>query len=206
MRFFFLLVLLAGAALGVVYPWAVKNFSGHEIGSWRVYDRASGFKTVDVTLASTDAPVRVLVDMTAVGGARTAGRQAVLTLTAATGGRTVLTDVMNFVDPSVRENSPQTNQKIYRDDGGLISDVEAGTYTFTVGQGDAEGIDIQTVDLILRSDAGATDERAQPLGLSLLAIGFIGLVIALRRGGGGRPGNPNSQPPAPRWGRGGENR
>jgi hypothetical protein len=204
MRFFFLLVLLAGAALGVIYPWAVKNFSGHEIGSWRVYERSSGFTKVDTLLASTDAPVRVLVDMTAVGGARVAGRQAVLTLTAATEGRTVLTDVLTFADPTVRENSPQTSQKIYRDDAGLIRDVQGGTYIFTVGQGDAEGIDIQSVDLILRSDAGELDERAQPIGLSLIAIGVIGLVIALRRGSG--PRNPNSQPPQPRWGRGGENR
>ena len=33
-----------------------------------------------------------------------------------------------------------------------------------------------------------------------MAIGFIGFVLALRRGGG-TPPNPNSQPPPPRWGR-----
>jgi hypothetical protein len=34
-----------------------------------------------------------------------------------------------------------------------------------------------------------------------MAIGFIGFVLALRRGKSER--DPNSQPPKPRWGRGG---
>ena len=67
MRFIFLLLLLAGAVLGVGYPWYVSNFSGAEIGTWRVYDSASGFRSVDVTLAAVDAPLRVLVDMTTLG-------------------------------------------------------------------------------------------------------------------------------------------
>jgi hypothetical protein len=35
-----------------------------------------------------------------------------------------------------------------------------------------------------------------------MAVGLIGLVLARRFGGGGRPENSNSQPPPPRWGRG----
>jgi hypothetical protein len=42
MRVFFLLILLVGIGLGIVYPWAATNFSGREIATLRVYDRETG--------------------------------------------------------------------------------------------------------------------------------------------------------------------
>ena len=65
MRAVFFLILLAGAVMGFVYPWYVTNFSGNEMGSWRVHERGSTFRPVTVALSSADEPVRVLVDMTA---------------------------------------------------------------------------------------------------------------------------------------------
>ena len=41
MRAVFLLILLTGVGIGFIYPWAITNFSGHEIGTWRVYDAAA---------------------------------------------------------------------------------------------------------------------------------------------------------------------
>ncbi|RUM96445.1 hypothetical protein EET67_18035 [Pseudaminobacter arsenicus] len=203
MRFLFLLVLLAGAAMGVFYPWFVNNFSGHEIGTWRVYDRASGFKPVMARLDASDMPVRVLVDMTAVGEPALVGTRTVVTITAATDGRTVLADTLTFQGSRVRDESPQTNEKIFRAEAGVIADTQGGSYTFTLGPGDAEGIDMHAVDLVLRADAADLDERAQPIGFSLMAIGVIGFVIAMRRRRGSERRNPNSQPPPPRWGRNG---
>ncbi|MER8827148.1 hypothetical protein NKH73_05330 [Mesorhizobium sp. M0938] len=203
MRFLFLLILLAGTGIGVVYPWAMTNFSGHEIGTWRVYEQGR-FKPVTVPLATADAPVRVLLDLTAKTERIVVSQQrTVLTLTAATGGRTVLASTLQFAhSENPRQVSPQLPDKIFRDEAGLIATVSPGPYTFTVGPGDAEGIEMRTVDLVLRSGVGEIDSRARPVGFSLMAAGLIGLLLALRFGGGGRPQNPNSQPPAPRWGRG----
>lgn len=201
MRFLFLLVLLAGAGLGIVYPWAATNFSGREIGTFRAYDRGGTFRPIEVALASTDAPVRVLVDLTTLAPPIVTPARAVLTITASTRGETVLAQALNFYDTTPRERSPQLPDPIFRDDAGLIRDVQAGTYRFVVGQGDAENVQIRSVDLILRAGGIEADGRAQPVGLSLMAVGFVGLVLSLRRGRD-RPQNPNSQPPAPRWGRG----
>lgn len=198
MRFFFLLMLLVGAALGIGYPFVIQNFSGKEIGSWRVYERGSGFHPIETRLLAADMPIRVLVDMTSIGAPRLSNERTVLTITAATGGRTVLAETMNFVDSAPRPDSPQSGERMYSDDGGVISDVDDGSFVFTVGPGDAEGIEMKSVDLILHADAASYDERAQPIGFTLMGIGFIGFVLALRRGG--HPPNPNSQPP--RWGRG----
>jgi hypothetical protein len=202
MRFLFVLILLAGAGIGVAYPWAMSKFSGHEIGTWRVYEQGR-FKPVTVTLGSRDAPVRVLVDLTAKAERLASQQRTVLTLTAATDGKTVLASTLQFNHAdNPRQASPQLPDKIFRDEAGVIAPVSPGPYLFTVGPGDADGIEMRAVDLVLRSGAGAIDSRARPVGFSLMAAGLIGLLLARRFGGsGGRPENPNSQPP-PRWGRG----
>jgi hypothetical protein len=200
MRFLFALILLAGIGIGAIYPWAMSNFSGHEIGTWRVYEQGR-FKPATVELSSSDEPVRVMVDLTAKAERIVSQQHTVLTLTAATSGRTVLASTLQFNHSDPREASPQLPDKIFRDEAGLIPVVSFGPYVFTVGPGDAEGIEMRSVDLILRSGVGEVDKRAQPIGFSLMAVGAIGFMLALRRGGGGRPENPNSQPP-PRWGRG----
>ncbi|MBZ9997151.1 hypothetical protein [Mesorhizobium sp. BH1-1-4] len=201
MRFLFVLILLAGTGVGLIYPWAMSNFSGREIGTWRVYEQGR-FRPLTVSLKGRDAPVRVLVDLTARAERIVSQQRTVLTLTAATNGRTVLASTLRFnhVD-NPRQASPQLPDKIFRDEAGLIATVSPGAYVFTVGPGDAEDIPMRAVDLVLRSGVGEIDSRARPIGLSLMAVGLIGFLLSLRSGGG-RPENPNSQPPPPRWGRG----
>lgn len=202
MRGFFLLLLLAGAALGIFYPWYANNFSGEELGSWPVYDRASGFKPFEADLGSSDAPVRVLVDLTTLGAPAFENVRAVLTMTVSHDGRTVLAKAMSFADSVSRQRSPQSQDRIYRAEAGVIDPVAPGTYKFTVGQGDVDDMDMRAVEVELRSGAAPLDRRAQPAGFALMAVGFIGLVVARRRRRGDPPANPNSQPPPPRWGRG----
>ncbi len=201
MRFLFVLILLAGAGIGLVYPWAMSNFSGHEIGVWRVYDQGR-FRPVTVTLKAGDAPVRVLVDLTAKAERIVSQQRTVLTLTAATGGRTVLASTLQFNHAdNPRQVSPQLPDKIFRDEAGVIETVSPGPYLFTAGPGDADDIPIRAVDLVLRSGVGEIDSRARPVGYALMAVGLIGFLFTLAFGGR-KPENPNSKPPPPRWGRG----
>lgn len=201
MRSLFVLILLAGTGIGLIYPWAMTNFSGREIGTWRVYEQGR-FKPLTVSLKSSDAPVRVLVDLTARAERIVSQQRTVLTLTAATNGRTVLASTLQFnhVD-NPRQASPQLPDKIFRDDAGVIATVNSGSYIFTAGPGDADDIPMRAVDLVLRSGVGETDSRARPVGFSMMAVGLIGFLLS-GRSGGRRPENPNSQPPPPRWGRG----
>ncbi|ESY67897.1 hypothetical protein NKJ90_06855 [Mesorhizobium sp. M0051] len=200
MRFVFVLILLAGTGIGVIYPWATGNFSGHEIGTWRVYEQGR-FKPLTVPLGSRDTPVRVLVDLTARAERIVSQQRTVLTLTAASSGRTVLASTLQFNhSDNPRQASPQLPDKIFRDEAGVIENVNPGPYVFTVGQGDADDIPMRAVDLILRSGVSEIDSRARPVGFSLMAVGLIGFLLTLRTHGG-RSENPNSQPP-PRWGRG----
>ncbi|AZO24713.1 hypothetical protein EJ070_31295 [Mesorhizobium sp. M1E.F.Ca.ET.045.02.1.1] len=207
MRFLSVLVLIAGAAIGVFYPWAMSNFSGHAIGTYRVYE-GGRFRSATVRLAASDAPVRVLVDLTARAERVASQQRTVLTLTAASGGRTALASTLSFNrTDNPRQVSPQLPDKIFRDEAGVIETVAPGAYVFTVGPGDADGIDMRAVDLILRAGTGSIDERAWPVGYALMGIGLAGLVLSLVFGRRNKPPqNPNSQPPPPRWGRGGSPR
>lgn len=199
MRFFSLILLLAGAALAGAYPWYLNNFSGRDLGSVPIYEQASGFRQVTVRLSPKDDPVRVLVDLTSRGPANFSGNFAVLKLTVSTGGNTVLADTMSFSKSVQRDQSPQLTQSIFRGEAGLITPVENADYTFSVGPGDAGGVNYSKVDLLLRANATSVDPRAQPAGFVLVGLGVLGFILGGRR----KPRNPNEQPPAPRWGRGG---
>lgn len=197
MRFVFLLVLLAGAAMGAGYPWYINNFSGTEIGRWRVYAAGSGFTAFTARLSEADAPLRVLVDLTTLGAPTFDESRTVLTITVSGGGRTVLADTLTFRNAVRREESPQSAERIYRAEAGVIGEIATGDYTFTIGQGDADGIDMRSVDVALRSGATPLDPRLQPLGFVLMAIGFVGFAVSRRR----RTDNADSGLPRPRWGR-----
>jgi hypothetical protein len=199
MRIVFLIIFLIGAAVGFAYPWVGRNLAGHEIGTWRVKDGTADFRAVDAQLGSADAPVEAYVDMTASMRGPVEG-QSVLTITAATQGRTVLARSLDLSEAEKLEESPQSLNQVWRLPAGTISEVEDGVYTFTVGTGDAEGVELRSVDLRLRGGGAAFDERAQPIGFSLMAVGFIGFMMSFRRARGN--GDGGQQPPKPRWGRG----
>jgi hypothetical protein len=201
MRWLFLALFVGGLGLAA-FPWFSDNVLAREIGIWRVYDDASGFLPAQARLAAEDAPLTVLVDMAAIGPANAGDDRALLTLTADAGGRTVLAKTLTFADASPRDTNPQTGEKAYREIAGVIESVEPGLHVFTLGMGDAEGVSVRWVDLVLKRGGAAYDTRAQPLGFSLMAVGFIGLVLSLRRRRDDPPDNPNAQPPRPRWGRG----
>jgi hypothetical protein len=203
MRMFFFLVLLAGLALGFGYPLAIEKLAARKLGVWHAYDNASGFQPLDVPLKAGDAPVRVSVEMVTVGQPKLTGNGAILTLTADVGGRTVLAEPLTFEGAKPRDTNPQTDERAYRTSVGVIDEVENATYTFTFGPGDAEDVSVSSADLVLQSELLASGNRIRPAGFVLAAIGFIGLMLALTRRGGGAPPNPNSQPPPRRWGRGG---
>lgn len=200
----FLLVLFLGGIGLVGLPWFSDNILARPIGTWPVYDERTGFLPAQAQLQPADAPMHILVDMKAVAPTKLGKDRAVLTLTVATEGRTVLAKALTFADSVGRDTNPQTGEKIFREITGGLETVQAGTYTFTFGAGDAEGVTMKSVDVLLKHDGMAYDPRLQPGGFVAMAIGFIGLVLTFGRTGGKPPENPNSQPPQPRWGRGGQ--
>lgn len=195
MRILFFLIALAGLLLGIAYPAAVDYFSGELVASLPVYDRARGFSPVTVPLVVNDAPVRVMLTATTTDRFSPPNASAHLTITATLAARTVLAAPVLFVTQQPRENASNTQQMTAT--AGLIDPVDTGDYRFDVNFGDAGTLPLQSVDLVLRRRAMIADERAQPIGYVLIAIGVIGFVLSLTRGNGGG----DRRPRGPQWGR-----
>ncbi|MEQ1939237.1 hypothetical protein ABMA46_13360 [Mesorhizobium sp. CN5-321] len=201
MRFIFGLILVAGLVM-IGYPRLAPGGGREPVGTWRVFQQSTGFTPVETQLTPDNSPLDVSVEMTTTGLQSLPKGAALLTVTAAANGQTVLAQALDFANATSRDTNPQTQEKAFHADVGVIDAVKAGSYTFTVDRGDADGVPIRAVDLVLSRGTTAFDKRLQPIGFSLTAIGFIGLVLAFRHRFGAPPPNPNSQPPRPRWGRG----
>ncbi len=200
MRSFFFILFLIGAGIAFVYPWAVRSVEGQDIGTWQLYETSAGFTPVEVPLRAGQSPVRIRVDLTGIVPTGAEARP-VLTLTVSGDGRTLVAEALNVGGAEVVDDSPQTPQRLYRVDLGPMDVPADGPYVFTAGPGEVDGVGITGVDLVLNAGLGAYDERAMPLGLSVMAIGFIGGVIAARRASA-RKSAAAAKQDGPRWGRG----
>ncbi|MEX0408436.1 hypothetical protein ABGN05_22500 [Aquibium sp. LZ166] len=201
MRFFFLIILLAGLALGVGYPWAVRNVSGYEIGIFPVFGQGSGFTPAEVALAPSEAPVSVAVEMQTSTPFTTEEGTAVLTITAITDGRTVLVAPVSFENAASKSASPQGGI-VYRADVATIDPVDGDeNYVFTVERADVEELPLVRVSLILNAGAFDLDARAVPIGYILILVGLVGFVAMFRRR---RILNRKVAAEQPKWGRGAE--
>ena len=205
MRKLFFLMILAGVAVGFGYPWYMENRSGAEIGSFTVYRQTTGFTPVDVVLSQSQSPVRVFADLTPLRGYYPDQSRTMLTFTASTGGKTVMTSTMSFVASSAETRNLQNTEKIFRDVAGELVVTTPGSYRLVVGEGDLEGLSLKKVDLVLRANAEETDPRAFPVGMGLFGLGIFGM-IRWRKRGAAQTGQtatppPPAEPEKPKWGR-----
>lgn len=197
LRFVFLLLMLGGLGAAVGYPWAVENFSGSELGTIRVYDRESGFRPARVIVSPVDAPVRVLVDLTALPQRVLPSDRAVIDLVIASADGSRRTERLEFAPTQAnREDVGLSSAQVYRASAGTLEPRITDDYTFTFTASGDETIGMQAVDLVLRRNALAWDSRVQPAGFIAAAIGFIGFVLGFRN----RKPAPK-EPQRRKWGR-----
>ncbi len=195
MRLVLLLLLVAGVAIGVGYPWVATNFSGEEIGSWRVYDRPGPYKPVTVNLKASDAPVRAFVDMQPLRNFIPAQGRTALTSVVTRQGRDVLVKTLTYENAKAANRGSPQGPQVYRDSIGDIDPIEPGDFTFTIGPGDYDGLEVAQVDLVLRRGAIGIDWRIVSAGIALIAISIFGLIRSRRRK------DAVSVAPPPKWGR-----
>ncbi|MBX3529960.1 MAG: hypothetical protein KF849_05100 [Rhizobiaceae bacterium] len=196
-RSLFLILIVAGAGLGIAYPWLNARYGGYEIGTWRVFE-SGGFTVAEARPALSEAPVIVSVDMVTRGPLRADRQGAVLTVTARSGGRTVLAQALDFDGVNARILNPQTGDAAYRTRVGSIASFAEDGLQIDVARGDDERANIVTVDVIVEASPSPIQPNAIPVGYVLLGIGFVGFIASFRARA---PKNPNSSPPPQKWGR-----
>lgn len=199
LRFFFLLLILAGAALGIGYPWAASNVAGYEIGTWRAFERYADFMPVEVNIAPSEATVSITVDLRATGALdRRAGEPILFMEATSEDGAPVISAALDFADAEARTINPQSGETAYRAGAATLAFVDRDRYRFELRPAEGIAAKLDSVDLILNAGAFDLDPRAIPAGFIMIAVGVVGFAASLFRR---RRENPNSQPP-PRWGRG----
>jgi hypothetical protein len=197
MRFFFLVLILAGGGLGIAYPWLNARYAGYEIGTWRVFEGAE-FVRAEARPAPSEAPIFVTVEMVTRGPLRADRQGAVLTVTAQSGGQTVLAQALDFKSVNPRILNPQTGDTAYRAQAGSIPSAAEDGLFIDVARGDDDSANIVAVDVIVEAGAIPIQPNAIPIGYALLGVGFVGFIASFRARA---PKNPNSSPPPPKWGR-----
>ncbi|EFM56257.1 type IV secretion system effector BspB [Brucella inopinata] len=184
MRPVLFLMIAAGIALGIGYPWYMRHFTGSEIGRWTMLEnRQSGFKVQEVRLAASDAPVRVFIDATPLPGYVPAERRSAVTLAVSRDGQPVLSQGLDFVSTSgsINTDRPQDGH-VLRQSVGDIDPVIPGLYAFRLVQGNTDGLQLSKADLVLRRGAQTPNETYTTIGLVLGVLGLYGLMrTRLRR-------------------------
>jgi len=194
---FAVILLAAGALLGLVYPKAMENAAGREIGRWTVYDGGGDFVARDATLWQSDGPTLVTVRLSISGPLQGGAEREVLTLAALDGGGSeVARAVLAFPATGTLE-SPQTGIVRY-DQTVRLLEPATGPHSFIVSAGRDFPASAASVELVLNAGTYHVQPNARPVGIGLMAFGALGLWLGLRS----RRENPNSQPPSTRWGRG----
>ncbi len=184
MRPVFFVMIAVGIALGLGYPWYLRHFSGSEIGRWTMLEnRAAGFKTQEVRLAASDAPVRIFIDAQPLPGYVPSGNHSVMSLAVSRDGQPVLVQSLDFTatSGSVNRDHPQDGATL-RQSAGDIDPVIPGLYAFHAVMGNTDGLQLSKAVLVLRRGAGKPDETITTAGLVIGVLGLYGLMCTrLRR-------------------------
>lgn len=181
MRIICIALFVAGLATGVIWPWAQRHFSGEEIGTWPLYRRDGGYQTAHVTLAPTDAPLRIFVDVTPMQGATSGQKPSVLNLAVLRDGVPVLAESLSYSPKSGNEQRDQPQSgALLRQGAKDMETVAAGAYEFSVRTVE-DGLSLTRADLVLRRGATPVNENITTAGVVAMVAGLYGFMRLRRR-------------------------
>lgn len=189
-------MLVAGMALGIVYPRYMQALLGPELARWQAYDEAGGFRAETARLFFSDGSTVLTGSLSVRGPLRNAaGRRLVRIAVNDEQDNEVAQIALGFDGGDGALQSPQTGIVRYQEAVPLLGE-SFGLYTFTPFAGpDFPEEGVVAVELAVNAAENHVDPLARPAGAALGIVGLGAMLLGLRR----RRANPNEQPP--RWGR-----
>lgn len=197
MKIVALLLILAGALAAIAAPLYSQSFSGEEIGTFPMFRRGETLSSPTIYLGKEEQPAIALLHMSPLVAP-------VAPLASATVQFEVVREETGFFDKQIIFNPQPTDENVSAPDPTVVQKlalqlftIEPGDYTFRVRLMDEDGIDVEKIDMELRRNVVLADDRLQPLGFITIALGFLILIITVRR----RPAKDVGRPQQ-NWGRG----
>jgi hypothetical protein len=199
MRLIGFLLFALGLALSFLPGEILPRIVGREIARAVVFENGA-FTPFDIDLGPELAPLEFDATMVE-GGQYVPGLdQAAFTLVVNAASSSQFTAAIAFSERDRQSNVDGTTQ--YTRSIGRLGEVSGGIHTFAFGPGDADAIDIKSIELVLR--ANAFDIDADDLafyGNIAMWVGAVTFFIGLRRRNR-RAASAPPPPPVNKWGRG----
>jgi hypothetical protein len=200
MRFLGFLLFAAGLTLSFAPANILSMVIGREAARAALY--ASGaFSPATLQLSPAMAPAVIRIEMREGGAYDPASGDAALALVIGQGGATRYAEPLAFVAADRDEAADGT--VLYARDVTRFTTPAEGDYQFTLSEGDADPIDLRSVDVVVLANALAGPEDLGFYGNILMWVGALLFFLGLRRRKPAKADTPEPPaPPAPKWGRG----
>lgn len=184
-----------GALLAFLYPLTVEDEEGRQAGYWQVLGPDGSTETVSIMLQADDSPVQVYVYAGIAGDIETAETNVLARITVSRNGEPALQSDLTFAEWPPFADEADAQIQLYRDHAGTLRPRSAALYTVEVDPAFGEGVDLRSLEVLMRAESQVYDDSVPYIGYGMLAIGVVGMIATFWR----RRRKPVSQPH--RWGR-----
>lgn len=186
-------LIVLGAIGTVLFPTWFRTYYNIDLGTYRIYDRQGGFRTIsDVSLSPAAAPLRITLTgrgqipdrAGAVDGATDFvmilhdGEQAAITEPVRITRSDLSGDIVPGGTVGIAMNAP------------LVETLDEARYGFRFQAGARQGVDLSFLDVDLTAHVAKADPRVRTVSWLMLAAGIVLLVIARLRSRASRASAP----------------
>ncbi len=195
--------LLAGLLGAVVYPIWVSTYNNIELGTYRVFDAAGGYRTIaDVSLSPAAEPLLVTLIGSSQAPPSRLDEATIVTLVVNNAEGTVAAEVVTLASEATEFGPDAQAPQTFRVELPAITGLGNGNHDFVFGEGDRTDIPLAYLDMTLTAAVAQSDARIAPVSWALIALGVVLMIVFSRRRGRKRqaasqtPAKPESGRPA----------
>ena len=177
-----LALILLGALGAFVFPIWFKTYFNIDLGTYRIYDRQGGFRTIaDVSLSPAATPLQITISGQGSMPAEAEGAATTFTMVIDDNDETVAAEMVRISGP-VLSGDITANGTITADLAlPPVSELDHGRHDFSFRAGESGDIDFAFLDMNLTGNVAVSDPRVPMASYAVLGIGMIILIAPVFR-------------------------